>query len=70
MATKKGKVGRARLRNIAQGSIEHDLILATDPGYGENSLLTNLLDEISKMLQSYISKIYLLNPNFYLLCST
>jgi hypothetical protein len=37
MATKKGKVGRARLRNIAQGSIEHDLILATDPGYGENS---------------------------------
>jgi len=46
--------------NIAQGSIEecqYYLILAKDLGYGENSLLTNLLDEISKMLQSYITKI-------------
>jgi len=46
--------------NIAQGSIEecqYYLILAKDLGYGESSLLINLLDKISKMLQSYITKI-------------
>ena len=57
---KKGKADKARLMNIAQGSIEecqYYLILAKDLGYGENSFLINLLDEISKMLQSYITKI-------------
>ena len=57
---KKGKADKARLMNIAQGSIEecqYYLILAADLGYGENSFLRNLLDETSKMLQSYISKI-------------
>ena len=57
---KKGKADKARLMNIAQGSIEecqYYLILANDLGYGENSDLVNILDEISKMLQSYISKI-------------
>jgi four helix bundle protein len=69
---KKGKADKARLMNIAQGSIEecqYHLILAKDLGYGETSFLTNLLDEISKMLQSYILKFYLLTPNFYILCS-
>ena len=57
---KKGKADKARLMNIAQGSIEecqYYLILANDLGYGESSLLTNLPDEIGKMLHSYISKI-------------
>jgi len=61
---KRGKADKARLMNIAQGSIEecqYYLILAKDLGYGENSLLTNLLDEISKMLQSYITKILFSN---------
>ena len=57
---KKGKADKARLMNIAQGSIEecqYYLILAYDLGYGESSYLVNILDGISKMLQSYISKI-------------
>ena len=48
------------MMNIAQGSIEecqYYLILANDLGYGESSYLVNILDEVSKMLQSYISKI-------------
>jgi four helix bundle protein len=57
---KKGKADKARLMNIAQGLIEecqYYLILANDLGYGENLYLINSLDEIGKMLQSYISKI-------------
>jgi len=57
---KKGKADKARVMNIAHGSIEecqYNLILAKDLGYGENSFLIYLLDEISKMLQSYITKI-------------
>jgi four helix bundle protein len=62
---KKGKADKARLMNIAQGSIEecqYYLILANDLRYGENLFLVSSLDEISKMLQSYISKI--LSSNF------
>ena len=57
---KKGKADKARLMNIAQGSIEecqYYLILANDFGYGESSYLVNILNEIGKMLESYISKI-------------
>ena len=57
---KKGKADKARLMNIAQGSLEecqYYLILSNDLGYGENSHLVNILDEVGKMLQSYISKI-------------
>jgi four helix bundle protein len=57
---KKGKADKARLMNITQGSIEecqYYLMLVNDLGYGESSYLVNILDEISKMLQSYISKI-------------
>ena len=46
--------------NIAQGSLEecqYYLILAGDLGYGENILLSNLLNEVSKMLESYRHKI-------------
>lgn len=57
---KKGKADKARLMNIAQGSIEecqYYLILSNNLGYGQNMHLIILLDEISKMLESYISKI-------------
>lgn len=57
---KKGKADKARYMNIAQGSLEecqYYLILSSDLGYGENNSLTNLLDEVSKMLESYMKKI-------------
>jgi four helix bundle protein len=57
---KKGKADKARLMNIAQGSVEecqYYLILSKDLGYGHNDNLISLLDEVSKMLESYISKI-------------
>ena len=62
---KTGKADKARLMNIAQGSVEEGhycLILSHDPGYGPNSHLVNNLDEVAKMLQSYTSKI--LTSNF------
>ena len=58
---KKGKADKARFMNIAQGSLEecqYYLILAGDLGYGENILLSNLLNEVSKMLESYRHKIF------------
>lgn len=57
---KKGKADKARFMNIAQGSLEecqYYLILAKDLGYGENNELSQLLEEVSKMLQSYMQKI-------------
>ena len=57
---KKGKADKARLMNIAQGSIEECqcyLLLSSDLRYGKNDDLVFLLDEIGKMLESYISKI-------------
>jgi four helix bundle protein len=61
----RGKADKAGLMNIAQGSIEecqYYLILSHDLGYGENEHLIKLLDEVGKMLGSYISKI--LSSNF------
>jgi four helix bundle protein len=57
---KKGKADKARLMNIAQGSLEecrYYIILTKDLGYGENHELSGLLDEVARMLQSYISKL-------------
>ena len=62
---KKGKADKARFMNIAQGSLEecqYYLILAKDLGYGENDDLKLLLNEVSKMLESYMQKI--LSSNF------
>ena len=42
--------------NVAEGSIEESryyLILAQDLGYGSTESLTNLLEEVSKLLNSY-----------------
>ena len=57
---KKGKADKARMMNISQGSLEecqYYLILSQDLGYGGNDALKMLLEEVSKMLESYIQKI-------------
>lgn len=57
---KTGKADKAKYFNIAQGSLEecqYYLILADDLGYGNNLMLSSMLDEIGKMLSSYRSKI-------------
>ena len=57
---KVGLPDKAKFLNISQGSIEecqYYLILAKDLHYGENEHLSQLLVEVSKMLDSYRSKI-------------
>jgi len=57
---KKSKADKYRFMNIAQGSLEESryyLILANDLGYGNNSQLMPLLEEVSKLLESYSSNI-------------
>ena len=57
---KKTKPDKVRYLNIAQGSLEecrYYLILAKDLGYGDNSQLMVLLEEVSKLLESYLSSI-------------
>ncbi|MCK6648924.1 MAG: four helix bundle protein [Bacteroidia bacterium] len=62
---KRGKADKARFLNIAQGSLEecrYYLILSRDLNYGQNTELIELLNEISKMLESYAATI--LNSKF------
>ncbi len=57
---KKGRPDKARYLNIAQGSLEecrYYLILAKDLQYGDTSCLMSQLEEVSKLLESYISSI-------------
>ncbi|MEO7539731.1 MAG: four helix bundle protein [Pyrinomonadaceae bacterium] len=54
------KPDKLRFYNIAQGSLEecrYFLILVNDLNYGETLALKIKLEEISKMLTSYMSKI-------------
>jgi four helix bundle protein len=51
---------KARLYNIAQGSIEecrYYLILAKDLGYGNTGMLEEKLEEISRLLQAYLKAV-------------
>ncbi|MFH0773954.1 MAG: four helix bundle protein [bacterium] len=53
---KKGRADKVRYLNIAQGSLEESryyLILANDLEYGDSSKLLLLLEEVSKLLESY-----------------
>lgn len=57
---KKTKPDKDRYLNIAQGSLEecyYYLILAKDLDYGETSPLMIQLEEVSKLLQTYLSSI-------------
>jgi four helix bundle protein len=57
---KKSKLDKLRFLNISQGSLEETryyLILTNDLNYLNNSELMNKLEEVSKMLNSYCSKI-------------
>jgi four helix bundle protein len=57
---KKTRPDKARYLNIAQGSLEESryyLILAKDLGYGDNPGLRNQLEEVSKLLEAYLSSI-------------
>ena len=57
---KKTLPDKARYLNIAQGSLEESryyLILAKDLDYGDNSQLKNQLEEVSKLLEAYLSSI-------------
>ena len=54
---RKTRLDKARLMNIAQGSLEecqYYLILASDLGYGNSSDLKAQLNEVSKLLDAYI----------------
>src|SRR5919202_95477 len=53
---RRGKADKARFMNVAEGSVEecrYFLILSSDLGYGDTSNLSNLLDEVSRMLNAY-----------------
>jgi len=57
---KRGKSDKARFMNIAQGSLEESryyLILSRDLGYADTSKLLSLVEELSKLLESYYSSI-------------
>ncbi len=57
---KNGKADKLRFFNIAQGSIEESryyLILTEDLGYGDVSKLKPLIEEVSKLLDSYMNSI-------------
>lgn len=57
---KRGKADKARYLNTAQGSLEESryyLILSRDLGYADSSGLMALLQEVSKLLDSYAKRI-------------
>jgi len=57
---KAGKRDKARFLNIAQGSLEESryfLILAQDLQYAVTTELSNRLDDVAKMIDSYIQKL-------------
>ena len=57
---KRGKPDKARFMNIAQGSLEecrYYLLLAKDLNYSDTNNLSIQLEEVSKLLEAYLSAI-------------
>ncbi|MGQ0739639.1 MAG: four helix bundle protein [Bacteroidota bacterium] len=57
---KKSNKDKIKYYNTSQGSLEecrYYLILAGDLSYGDNSQLSSLVEEVSKILDAYISSI-------------
>jgi four helix bundle protein len=57
---KKGRADKCRYLNIAQGSLEEShyyLILAQDLDYGDTTKLKSMVEEVGKMLRSYMDAI-------------
>ena len=57
---RRGDPDKVRMLNIAQGSIEecrYYLILAGDLGYGDCQALSELLEEVSRILDAYAKAI-------------
>jgi four helix bundle protein len=57
---KNGKLDKLRFYNIAQGSLEecrYYLVLTEDLGYANTSDLVVSIEEVSKILNSYMEKI-------------
>lgn len=57
---KKGKADKLRFYNIAQGSLEecrYYLLLAKDPNFNNDIKLDDLLEEVSRLLNSYARSI-------------
>jgi four helix bundle protein len=57
---KRGQSDKARFMNIAQGSLEecrYYLLLTNDLGYSDTKQLTLQLEEVSKLLTSYVAAI-------------
>ena len=62
---KRGKPDKIRFYNIAQGSLEecrYYLILSKDLNFGDTTQLRTQLEEVSKLLEAYATKI--LNSGF------
>lgn len=54
---KTSRADKARLLNIAQGSLEecrYYLILSRDLGYGDNNALMESIDEVGRILDAYV----------------
>jgi four helix bundle protein len=57
---RRDKADKARFMNIAEGSVEecrYFLILVKDLGYGDTERLASSLEEVSRLLNAYISAI-------------
>lgn len=57
---KRSKPDKIRIFNIAQGSLEecrYFIVLSNDLNYGKNELLNSLAEEVSKLLNAYMSAI-------------
>ncbi len=64
---KRSKADKIRFLNFAQGSVEecrYYLILTNDLGYGDITEAKSLLEEVSKLLESY-SRVILNSEYFY-----